>query len=85
MDEKRKELKHAPQVKDKVCDMKKTQETDIVLLTPTNSRNEAHVLHTTEFTEVFYQINPTDTATHTVYMLRRTPPEIIWILRSNIS
>jgi len=62
----RRELKHAPQVKDKVCDMKKTKETDTVLHAPTNSRNEAHVLHSTEFTEVFYQFNPTDTATHTV-------------------
>jgi len=58
--------------------MRKTKETEAVLLAPANSRNEAHVLHSTEFTEVFYQFNPTDRA------LRGTP-EIIWILHSNIS
>jgi len=58
--------------------MRKTKETDAVLLAPANSRNEAHVLHSTEFTKVFYQFNPTDT------VLRGTP-EIIWILQSKIS
>lgn len=45
--------------------MKKTKETDTVLLVPANSRNEAHLLHSTELTRIFYQFNPTDTTTHT--------------------
>jgi hypothetical protein len=74
----RRELKHAPQIKDKVRDTKKTKETDAVLLAPANSRNEAHVPHTTEFTSFI----PIQSSTHS-HMLRGTP-EIIWILRSNV-
>jgi hypothetical protein len=46
--------------------MKKTKETNIALLAPANSRNDANVLHSTEFTKVIYQFNPTDRHRHTV-------------------